>query len=277
MLQAAFTILFQLVFALSTAHAQTQTIPHGNTRLQQSFQQYLESDMHRAFAIAPGGIWSWQSNLDTVEEATSTALKDCERRTDYQCTLYALNDDIVFNKEVWTKLWRPYSSNTEAKNARTGRHRGERLHDLRFTDVNGKSLALSDFRGKVILLHFWGTWCPTCIHELPQFPELMRAFKDEPNIAFVFTQMREPYALAQNFLKQQNINLPLYDSGSHEELDNKLTLNTGDKIDDRAVATVYPSTYILDRNGIVVFSMRGSPDNWIQYVEFLQDLLTHKQ
>lgn len=46
-------------------------------------------------------------------------------------------------------------------------------------DLSGKSVALSDFRGKVILLDFWATWCDSCREEIPQFIEMQNKYRDQ--------------------------------------------------------------------------------------------------
>ncbi|WP_193495119.1 TlpA family protein disulfide reductase [Nitrincola alkalisediminis] len=49
-----------------------------------------------------------------------------------------------------------------------------------FTQVEGSSAALDDYKGKVLLVNFWATWCPPCIHEMPAFNRLQQTFTDEP-------------------------------------------------------------------------------------------------
>jgi thiol-disulfide isomerase/thioredoxin len=46
-------------------------------------------------------------------------------------------------------------------------------------DVNGRKVRLSDFKGKVIILDFWATWCPPCRAEIPGFIELYKKYKDK--------------------------------------------------------------------------------------------------
>jgi thiol-disulfide isomerase/thioredoxin len=47
--------------------------------------------------------------------------------------------------------------------------------DVRLPDLNGISVGLSDFRGKIIFLNFWATWCPTCVTEMPAMEKLHRS------------------------------------------------------------------------------------------------------
>ncbi len=51
--------------------------------------------------------------------------------------------------------------------------------DFELPDVNGKKVRLSDFKGKIIILNFWATWCPPCRAEIPGFIELYKKYKDK--------------------------------------------------------------------------------------------------
>jgi len=49
-----------------------------------------------------------------------------------------------------------------------------------FTQLEGSQVSLGDYKGKVLMVNFWATWCPPCIHEMPAFNRLQQTFSDEP-------------------------------------------------------------------------------------------------
>jgi thiol-disulfide isomerase/thioredoxin len=56
---------------------------------------------------------------------------------------------------------------------------GESAPDAAFVDLNGKTVRLSDFRGKVVLLNFWASWCLPCRDEMPGFQKVFLAYRDK--------------------------------------------------------------------------------------------------
>jgi hypothetical protein len=63
--------------------------------------------------------------------------------------------------------------------------------------------------------------------------------------------------------------LQLYNSGVKDSETTTLTLKDGSQIEDRSVAPVFPSSHVLDRNGLVNFSHQGPISNWLEYVAFI--------
>lgn len=248
-------------------------LPHVGAPARETYSgEFPQSDPHRAFAIAPGGAWGWVAGMNTAETALAGALEACQKFSEAKCVPYAVDDQVVFDEKAWPTLWGPYRSKAQAARAPVGKQRGERFPDLAFGSGTGKPLKLSDWRGKVTLLHFWGSWCTPCKRELPDLQKLVNLFKHSPEVAFVLLPVRESMATSKQWLASQRLELPLFDTGAKGSEDEFLKLADGGKIKDRAVASVFPTTYVLDRHGIVVFSHAGPIADWAQYAPFLRDV-----
>jgi thiol-disulfide isomerase/thioredoxin len=239
---------------------------------QDEYRDFLEAADHRAFAIAPGGAWAWASGKSTAKAAEEEALAVCQGQTEQRCVGYAVDDKVVFDAAAWPKLWRPYASATQARKAAIGRERGQRMHDLAFKDAQGKQRQLSTLRGKVVVLHFWGAWCPPCRREMPDLQKVQKALLDRHDIVFVILQAREKFEVSRQWAERQALTLPLADSGSTGDDDPNFHLADGGRIKDREIASRFPTTYVLDQRGLIVFSHVGPVNDWPQYEAFLRDL-----
>jgi thiol-disulfide isomerase/thioredoxin len=132
---------------------------------------------------------------------------------------------------------------------------------------------LGDLKGKVVLLHFWGSWCSPCRSEIPELQKLFRALGRSTDIQMVLLQVREDAGVSRKWTRQQHLKLPFYDSGVKSKAMDWLMLADGNKIHDRDIAAVFPTTYVLDKHGIVVFSNIGPVARWSQYLPFLRDVV----
>ena len=249
-----------------------QAVPHLGTHGVESYKEFLASGQHRAFAIAPGGTWAWRADFPSREMAESAVLADCRESTAQTCVPYAVDDQVVFDAKAWPKLWGPYAPADVAKRALPGVRRGERFPDLIFRDVAGQSHKVSDFRGKVLVLHFWGSWCGPCRRELPDLQQLVRQMAKAGDIRFVFLPVRETFQVAREWATSQKLQLPLFDSGITGSGENVFQLADGSKLPDRQIAGKFPTTYVIDKHGLVVFAHFGDASRWGEYAEFLKDV-----
>jgi thiol-disulfide isomerase/thioredoxin len=280
-IRALFCILLPCLFFIpgNTVSAagigDADAIPHVGERARAAYQQDFQSaDRHRAFAIAPGGAWAWSSGRATAEEARQVAVEECQKHTALPCVPYVVDDALEFAREAWGKLWGPYKTAEQAATAVTGTQVGDRFPNIAFTSADGRSRSIADLRGKVVMVHFWGTWCPPCLRELPTLDSLHRILQDKTgdDVALVLLQLREPISNAREWAQRQGFaGLPLADSGASGEDDAFLVTTAGEKIPDRNLARIFPSSYVLDRNGIVLFSHTGPVNDWTEYLPFFQD------
>ena len=249
-------------------------IPHVGKRARESYISYLYATEHKAFAIGPGGAWAWQESLGSPEMAEKSAIESCQQYTQQRCVAYAVNDKLVFDRKNWSTLWGPYLSAKEAQHVAVGSLRGQRFYDLLFKDKHGKEHKLSDYRGKVVFLHFWGSWCPSCMIEFPSLQRMQQQLASSlgQQVALVILQAREAFSQSRQWADRNGFAaVELFDSGSRSSNDVDLKLADGSIMPDRSVAKLFPTSYVLDKNGVVIFSHRGAVNNWLEYLAFFED------
>lgn len=243
--------------------------PHVSAAGREDFGAYRTAPPHKAFAIAPGGAWGWVSGEGSPESAERAALARCTENTEQTCVSYAVDGRRVFDEKRWPTLWRlpPAGEGYGA----VGLRRGASFPDLAFSQEDGKPRRVSQWRGQAVVLHFWGSWCGPCRHELPGMAKVARATAGQ-GVAFIPLQVRESFAVSKRWLDGQRIALPLFDSGMKGSDDGALRIAGGGTLPDRAVAPVFPSTVVLDRAGRVVFTHHGPIERWDEYLAFLRAL-----
>ena len=116
--------------------------------------------------------------------------------------------------------------------------------DFSLLDINGQQYTLSDFKGKIVFLNFWTTWCPECRIEMPYMEKLHRRFKGQ-DFTMIAVNLQEPALRVKDFLKKYPLTFTIL-------LDTKG--NIGPQFGIRAV----PTTYILDKNGGIIGKALGS-------------------
>jgi len=114
--------------------------------------------------------------------------------------------------------------------------------------LNGGKLNLLNYRGKVVFINFWATWCSTCEVEMPSMEKLYQRFKDHGFEMLTISVDKDP-SLIEPFMKKYNLTFPvLLDPDS--DVAKKKYKTTG-----------VPETFIVNREGIIVFKKIG-PDDW---------------
>lgn len=123
------------------------------------------------------------------------------------------------------------------------------LQALDFTAVNlsGKTLRLNDFRGSVVLLNFWATWCVPCLEEMPAMDRLARAMAGR-KFRVLAVDLQETPEKVQDFAKTHRFSF-------------NLVLDPAGEISSHYGVTRIPVTYVLDPRGTIIRRALG-PRNW---------------
>lgn len=80
--------------------------------------------------------------------------------------------------------------------------------DFSATDLSGQTLQLSNYRGKVVLLNFWATWCAPCRSEIPRFVDLQNKY-DKEGLQIVGISLDDDIKLVHGFYQQLRMNYPV--------------------------------------------------------------------
>jgi thiol-disulfide isomerase/thioredoxin len=122
----------------------------------------------------------------------------------------------------------------------------ETLWSLGFPDTEGRAQPLSQWRGKVLVLNFWASWCAPCREEMPDFAALRTQFQPS-GVEFVGLAVDNAAAVTQ-FLRQHPVNYPiLVGDGAAHTLARQLGNPSG----------ALPYTIVLDRDGRIVLKHLG--------------------
>ncbi|MBZ5605331.1 MAG: TlpA family protein disulfide reductase [Acidobacteriia bacterium] len=135
--------------------------------------------------------------------------------------------------------------------------------DFTLKDANGNLVKLSDYRGKVVLLNFWATWCGPCKIEIPWFIDFQQQYRDRDFAILGVSFDDDGWKSVKPYIEQKKINYRVM-IGT-EELS---TLYGG--IDS------LPTTFLIDRTGRVAKMHMGLVGK-DEYQSEIQDLLNGKQ
>lgn len=116
--------------------------------------------------------------------------------------------------------------------------------DFALKDPEGRTLRLTDYRGKPVILNFWATWCPPCREEMPSIQRAYEALKAD-GIAVIAINVGEDLGTIEQFLED-------------EPVDFALPMDTDSKVAQRYPMRGLPATFVIDPQGRLAFSAMGS-------------------
>ena len=114
-----------------------------------------------------------------------------------------------------------------------------------FTVSDGSTTVhLAQYRGKVVLLNFWATWCPPCVQEMPSLLELHR---EDPSLVILAVSIDEDPGAYEKFISRHHIDF--------------ITVrDPAQKAANLFHTDMWPETYVIDRKGVIRRKFIGSQD-----------------
>lgn len=127
-----------------------------------------------------------------------------------------------------------------------GLAQGKLAPDFTLKNIDGKEVKLSDYRGKTVIVNFFGVWCGWCIKEMPGFMKVYNEYKSK-NVELVVVDNGDNLNTVVNYLKTNKFDIkPLMDSES--------------KVVKQYRVQGFPTTFILDKDGVIKAAHSGYMD-----------------
>lgn len=123
---------------------------------------------------------------------------------------------------------------------------GKPAPDFTLKDLEGATVSLKSLRGKVVLVNFWATWCPPCRIEMPSMNGLYEKFKGK-GLMILGVSSDQSEEQIRKFLEKTQVTFPIL-------LDSENTIAPIYKV------IALPTSYIIDRDGVLVKKIFGGQD-----------------
>ncbi|MDP6625897.1 MAG: TlpA disulfide reductase family protein [Nitrospinota bacterium] len=134
--------------------------------------------------------------------------------------------------------------------------------EFTFPNINGKSVSLSQFRGKVVFLNIWATWCGPCRVEMPGMEKLWRKFKNEDFVMLAVSIDRLGEPVVTPFIQELGLTFPAL-------LDPESTIQS------LYMVRALPSSLIIDKNGRIVTRVAGGREWYTPEIIDIFEKLIH--
>lgn len=121
---------------------------------------------------------------------------------------------------------------------------------LRLMDLEGAWHDLADYRGQVVMVNFWASWCPPCVHEMPSMERLRQRYSDRP-VRILAVNMAEDPAVVRRFLVDV------------VQVGFTVLMDTDGAVLQRWKVSAFPTSFLIGRRGTIRYALYGAID-WDQ-------------
>jgi thiol-disulfide isomerase/thioredoxin len=134
--------------------------------------------------------------------------------------------------------------------------------DFALKSVDGKTIKLSDYKGKIVIIDFWATWCPPCRRGIPDLVAIQQEYKKNVVIIGISLDREKTIKDVPDFVKNYKINYPVVYG------DDQITIDYG------GIRSI-PTSFVIDKKGNIVDSHIGLVEKDV-FVNKIKELLKKK-
>ncbi|PIR21123.1 MAG: hypothetical protein COV45_03060 [Deltaproteobacteria bacterium CG11_big_fil_rev_8_21_14_0_20_47_16] len=129
---------------------------------------------------------------------------------------------------------------------------GDAAPSFSLQDETQKQVSLADYQGKLLIVHFWATWCGTCMQEFPEFNDMAARYHDNPGIAILGISLdatgdNNGWKAIQTLNRKKTIQF-------------KVLMDTKGAVADQFGTYALPETYIVSPDGRIIRKFIGAQD-----------------
>ena len=136
---------------------------------------------------------------------------------------------------------------------------------LTLKDLNGTDVSLSDYKGKVVLVNFWATWCEPCRVEIPWLIEMQQKYGDKGFVILGIALDDDGKSVVAPFVAKERFDV----NGKKEGMSYKILIGNDDATDKFGGLFGYPTSILISRDGKQIKRVTGmiNPDEMAKVVE----------
>lgn len=215
-----------------------------------------------ALVVILGGIWFVARDKGEVEDDNEVLVEDETIDNDEN------NEDVVENEETTANdntenqdsqdnedPDEAVSSNEDENVESTDIEVGKPAPDFTLKNLDGESVSLSDYEGKIVLLNFWATWCVYCDIEMPDLNKLNDEFDD---VVVLAVDVMEDKQTVKDYIEE----------GGY---DFDVVLDTEGEVAQTYLVSAFPTSYFIEHDGTVIGAVPGMLE-YDQMVEIIDKI-----
>lgn len=143
--------------------------------------------------------------------------------------------------------------------------KGKIARDFTLEDLKGNKVALSDFKGKVVFLNFWATWCAPCRYEMPSMEELSKKYDKKDLIILAVATDHQGKEIVEPFVDENGYTF-------------HVLIDSTSKVSDSYGVYAIPTTFIISRQGKIIEMVPGVRDWTDKYIlESLDEIIGEEE
>lgn len=163
---------------------------------------------------------------------------------------------------VLVAVWAIYQDTSSSEPRRTGAiEAGATAPEFTAINSAGEQVKLSDYRGKVVMINFWASWCTPCVREMPMINQIAQTYQND--VETLFVNVGEAKGTIREFMEKQQFDFPVI-------------IDVTGKVSGLYRITGLPATMIIDQEGIFSHILLGELTKDIPLQQWLEETVQQK-